>query len=76
MLCLQRASTGKAGTPGTSARPKRVRREDTPARPGEELVGKVVKIYWPNEKRYFRGKVMAFDKDMVSQLPTECRTQI
>ena len=64
ILCLQRQSTPIP----PSNRPKRVKKDTAAvaaANKEEDLVGKRIRVLWPDEKQFFSGTVVEFDEDKV-----------
>ena len=51
-----------------NTRPKRAKRETAAAAAAnelEDLVGKRIRVLWPEEKQFFSGTVTHFDRDQV-----------
>lgn len=60
--CQQRGS----GSLPPATRPKRSKKETAAvaaANEEEDLIDKRVRVFWPEEKQYFSGRVAAFDKE-------------
>lgn len=58
-----------------NTRPKRIKKEAAAAatRDHDDLVGKRIRVLWPEEKQFFSGTVTAFEKDTASSLlPSIC----
>lgn len=63
---MQRSSTPVPA----STRPKRVRKDTAAAAAAneqEDLVGKKIRVLWPDEKQFFSGIVTSFKKDTVGR---------
>ncbi|KAL9680020.1 hypothetical protein QQ045_017892 [Rhodiola kirilowii] len=53
---------GLKGTPKTSTKRKRIEENKSESKDfGEDLVGSKIKVWWPADKRYYKGVIESFD---------------